>query len=230
MMSSATQSGTGPSPYRRQSRTGQSELVGLAAWGSDQFQKVCPTTKTKGLRGPRDVDLVVMVSAISGQGLLGSPALREPVKHGTPAAELISMAEFFQIDQRRGRVHFGRRAPTTSWLSNALQELDQVDEEAAEEGLPLSNQLCKRNAKNILKNLTLRKTPAPTVYPTENGAIAILFQHRETRTAVLILCEPDGSGACFATSEGKKRRARYDDASDLPDEFVMSQLQLLPAV
>ncbi len=201
--------------------------MGLAASGSDQVQKAHSGAEARGFHKLYNLDLVATASAISGQGLLGSPPPREPAKRGAPAAHLNSVAEFFQIHSRGP---LSRRDATSDWLAGALEELDQVDEEAAEEGLPLSNQLCKRNARNILKKLAQGTTPAPTVYATDNGAIAILFQNRETQSGVLILCEPDGSGACFSTTAGKKRRARYDDASDLPDAFVTSQLEMLPFV
>lgn len=110
------------------------------------------------------------------------------------------------------------------WLAVALAELEQVDQEAAEEGFSLSNELSRGNARRILNKLARESSAAPTVYPTENGGIAILFQKRRTQAGVLILCEQDGSGACFSTIAGKKRRARYDDASDLPDAFVISEL------
>ena len=202
----------------------------LAASGSDQVQKAHSGAEARGFHRLYNLDLVATASAISGQGLLGSPPPREPAKRGAPAADLIFVAEFFQIHPSLSRGPLSRREPTSDWLADALEELDQVDEEAAEEGLPLSNQLCKRNARNILKQLAQGTTPAPTVYATDNGAIAILFQNRETQSGVLILCEPDGSGACFSTTAGKKRRARYDDASDLPDAFVTSQLEMLPFV
>ena len=113
------------------------------------------------------------------------------------------------------------------WFTDALEELEQVDREAAEEGLPPSSELAKRNARHILNVLAQIPSPAPSVYPTEQGGIAILFQNRRVQGGVLILCEQDGSGACFSTISRKKRRARYDDASDLPGAFVISELKKL---
>ena len=117
-----------------------------------------------------------------------------------------------------------RLCTTNVWLADALEELEQIDQEAAEEGFPLSNNLSRGNARHILDELTHEPCPGPTVYPTEDGEIAILFQMRRAQAGVLILCERDGGGVCFSTIAGKKRRARYDDASELPDAFVRSQL------
>lgn len=76
-----------------------------------------------------------------------------------------------------------------SWLTDALAELDQIDQEAAEDELPPSNELAKGNARRILIELANRTYPQPAVYPTEEGEIGILFQNRSAQAGILILID-----------------------------------------
>ena len=107
-----------------------------------------------------------------------------------------------------------------------LAELNDIDQEVAEEALPEIVSDTKDQARRIL--LALATQPiAPTVYPTEDGEIALYFKPLAAKSAVLILVGNDGQGACFSYINGKNRRARYDDASELPDGFVREQLRRL---
>jgi hypothetical protein len=111
------------------------------------------------------------------------------------------------------------------WLREALQELQEADHEAEQEGFRTSSITAKNNAKQILESLSRGPWPAPVVYPTADGEIAIFFKAAGAEAAVLILCDSDGGGACFASIFGENRRARYSDAGYLPDEFVKRQLR-----
>lgn len=115
------------------------------------------------------------------------------------------------------------------WLDAALEELQQCDEEANEEGYPAPSIAAKQNAKRILQEIAGMEliVPPPAVYPTADREIAMLFRRATARAAVLITCDADGGGACFSIIAGKNRRARYDDAGDLPGAFVLSELQRL---
>lgn len=108
-------------------------------------------------------------------------------------------------------------------LDTALAELSEIDEEVAEEHLPEIHPGTKENARRIISALA-NESVAPTVYPTEDGEIALYFKSPVAKSAVLILVGNDGQGACFSYINGKNRRARYDDASELPDIFVRAQL------
>ena len=112
------------------------------------------------------------------------------------------------------------------WLDTALVELNDVDQEAARESLPEIFSSTKDQARRILSALATQSI-APTVYPTEDGEIALYFKPLAAKSAVLILVGNDGQGACFSYVNGKNRRARYDDASELPDGFVREQLRRL---
>jgi hypothetical protein len=114
---------------------------------------------------------------------------------------------------------------SSSWSRNALSELENVDSEATEEGIAPPTQVAKENARRIISSLEYMGLPEPSVYPTERQEVAIYFKCRVS--GVLIHCGSKGEGVCFATIAGKNRRARYDDARDLPDEFVREQLRQL---
>ena len=115
----------------------------------------------------------------------------------------------------------------SSWLHQARRELTEIDAEAAEEGFPNIRAEAKEEAHRIL--LALSGTPAVTaaVFPTMDGEVAIQFNSLRTSGAVVIEVGNEGGGACFASIGGRNRRARYSDASDLPDEFVRAQLLAL---
>ncbi len=68
---------------------------------------------------------------------------------------------------------------------------------------------------------------APTIYPTQDGEIAIHFKSPDSPGSVVILLDSHGHGECYAYSGGRRRHAHYDVASDLPDGFVIEQLSAL---
>ena len=121
-------------------------------------------------------------------------------------------------------------SPRSVWLRQALGELNGIDDDIGVEGLPQISEDVTQEARRILRELG--RTPiAPMVYSTEDGEIAIDFRSSTgTREAVLIELGDDGGGACFAFIDGKGRRARYSDSSDLPDEFARAQLSALAEV
>ena len=122
--------------------------------------------------------------------------------------------------------HLWVDSPGAWWLANAIGELAEIDDEVAEEALPELAADTKKHARRII--FTLTKQPiAPTVYPTTDGEIALYFKSPVAASSVLILVGNNGRAACFSYINGKNRRARYDDASDLPDEFVKAQIRAL---
>ena len=116
--------------------------------------------------------------------------------------------------------------PATTWLPSALEELEEIDREVLEDGLPTIKAETRGEAARILRKLD-GKTIQPTTYPTDDGEIVIHFQSLGVPAAVLIELSNDGQAACFSCVGGKNRRARYDDSSDVPDAFVMAQLEAL---
>ena len=107
-----------------------------------------------------------------------------------------------------------------------MAEFERIDDEVAEEALPELSDDTKVKARKIILSL-MTQPLAPTVYPTMDGEVAIYFKSPVTTSSVLILVGNDGGAACFSSVNGKNRRARYDDSSELPDEFVTAQLRAL---
>ncbi len=116
--------------------------------------------------------------------------------------------------------------PHSVWIDAALTELNNIDDEVAEDALPEIHLDTKDKARKIIFALTTQPI-APTVYPTGDGEIALYFKSPIATSSVLILLGNDGQAACFSYVNGKNRRARYEDASELPDVFVMAQLRKL---
>ncbi len=113
----------------------------------------------------------------------------------------------------------------SSWLDEALRQVVDADVESDEEGFRRSSETAKGNARRVLAIIAAHGLPSPTVYPTAAGEIAIFFRHQARESGVLILCDSEGGGACFSTVAGKSKRARYGDATDMPDAFVLSEIE-----
>ena len=119
--------------------------------------------------------------------------------------------------------------PLTSdaaWLSDVLTELEKIDEEIAEEELPEIRSTTKKEARRIIEALTGHPV-APTVYPTQDGELAIHFKSLGSPNATVILLNNDAGADCYSHTKGRNRRAHYDDSSELPDDFVRAQLRTL---
>ena len=118
------------------------------------------------------------------------------------------------------------RSPEPSWLADALAELAEVDDEIAEDNLPEVGAATKAEAERILRALAER-APAPAVYPTQDAEIALHFKSPGRPGAVLVLLRDDGRADCHSYIACKSRRAHYGTSSDLPDAFVLDQLDRL---
>lgn len=129
------------------------------------------------------------------------------------------------IDNAQNR-NFLWRAVSATWYASALKELDELDAEAAEEGLPEIAPDIKKEGRRIIEKLKNQPLP-PIIYSTEEGGIVVQFKSPVKSSVVAIELDNSGEGACFCYINGKNRYARYQDCSELPDEFVKKQLQLL---
>lgn len=125
-------------------------------------------------------------------------------------------------DAARGtRAH----APRQPWLADALGELGECVDEAREEGYPEPTGNALALAEALLKRIAQRATPLPqpSVYPSADNEIVLFFCNGEVQAAVSIAIEAGGEGVCFSNIGGL-RRARYQDARELPDAFVAGEL------
>ena len=171
---------------------------------------------------------------VNQQARKSQPILRQSAfdcKYPTkPPWSLQSWSEPILTDRQGGH---GEAFPNTQegkpgreWIQAAMMELDCIDEEVAEEALPEIRSDTKATARKIIFAL-MDQPIAPTVYPTSDAEIALYFKSPATTSSVLLLVGNDGQAACFSYIHGKNRRARYEDASEIPDEFVRAQLRAL---
>lgn len=168
---------------------------------------------------------ITYVANLSGPGLLGAVSLTPEMKIPTASKPPVPGKVFPHLCATISSSSYAAVAGAQKgWLPDALDELDQIDHEAAEEGWPRGNNPSKGSAKRVIIELSRGMYQQPAIYPTEDGEIAILFQKQSAQAGVLILIDGAGGGACFSTIAGKRCRARYDDASDLPDAFVKGEL------
>ena len=117
-------------------------------------------------------------------------------------------------------------SPSTQWITDAIEELEHIDDEVEEDALPEIHADTRKHARRMI--LALENQPiAPTIYPTTDGEITLYFKSPGAASSVLILVGNDGQATCFSYINGKNRRARYDDAAALPDAFVKAQVRAL---
>ena len=110
-----------------------------------------------------------------------------------------------------------------SELREALRDLDAAEREALEDGFPVPSKFALENARRLLRAMYRISRRRFEVYPTPDGEIAI-DAPGGPRRSVLLLCDSDGGALCLVNVNGKHRRARYSDASSLPDGFVREAL------
>ena len=114
-----------------------------------------------------------------------------------------------------------------AWIDEALRELRLVGQEAREEGVTPPSSRAKRHARLIIERIGISDLPAPSVYPTEDGEIAIFFASSVPEAGVLILCDSKGAGACFSSIGGRNKRVHYSDASEMPGANEYEEFQKL---
>ncbi len=105
------------------------------------------------------------------------------------------------------------------WLKDALENVDQIDQEAEEEDYPPIGDVAKRNAKSVL--FTACQSPLePHVYASMDGEIGVYFKSPVVQAALLILLNNDGGAGVYWSVSGKSKRQHYDDASELPIDLL----------
>ena len=111
-------------------------------------------------------------------------------------------------------------------LAQALEELDQVVDEAQSEGYEIPSSIAIVNAEYIVKRIYDNLLHPFQVYPMPNGEVAIDVTN-DDGSSVLILCCSDGGTLCFVNINGKQRRAHYSNSDALPDGFMREALEEL---
>ena len=111
-------------------------------------------------------------------------------------------------------------------LANALRDLDELNDEAAEEGIAPPSESAIANADRLLRAIY---DILPRQYLVEllpEGIIAITVPGG-FRRSVMLLCESDSGALCSVNMNGEHRRKRYAHADQLPDRFLSEALSEL---
>ena len=111
-------------------------------------------------------------------------------------------------------------------LASALRDLDELNDEADEEGIEPPSESAIANANRLLRAIY---DILPRQYLVEllpEGVIAITVPGG-FRRSVMLLCESDSGALCSVNMSGKHRRKRYAHADQLPDRFLSEALSEL---
>ena len=107
-------------------------------------------------------------------------------------------------------------------LSDALTDLNDAREEAAEREFITPSDLVLKNAESLLRAMYDILPCRYEVYPMPDGEIAI-DTPTPFGTAVIATCELDGSVLCFVHTEQDKRYRQFPFA-ELPNDFLRQGL------
>lgn len=110
-----------------------------------------------------------------------------------------------------------------SELRDALEDLGEVRQEAADEGIPEPSNTAVDNAEQLLKGMFKISPRRFEVYPTPDAEVAI-YAPGGYKRSVLVFCESGGEVLCMVNMNGQHRRSRYDGAQKLPDGFIREAL------
>ena len=108
-------------------------------------------------------------------------------------------------------------------LVDAFHDLDQVAEEAGEEGFPEPSGVAVKNAADLLRQMFALSNRRYEIYPTPDGEVAIDAPDGHGQS-VLVLCSSSGGVLCLVNMKTGHRRARYTSAETLPDGFIREAL------
>ena len=111
-------------------------------------------------------------------------------------------------------------------LVDALRDLQEINDEADEEGMPPPSELAIANADRLIRAIY---DILPRQYLVEllpEGVIAITVPGG-FRRSVILLCESKGGALCSVNMNGEHRRKRYPHADQLPDRFLREALSEL---
>ena len=118
--------------------------------------------------------------------------------------------------------------PTATDLEDALQELAEVPDYAAEDDLDIPSEIASANAERLLKAMYAISPRRYGVYPVSGARIAIDVRGSNDR-GMVVTCDSDGGALCLVSIDGERRRARYSTARQLPDGFILEALADLDA-
>ena len=111
-------------------------------------------------------------------------------------------------------------------LAEALRDLNEINDEAEEEGIAPPSELAIANADRLIRATydILPRQYLVELLPEEVIAITIPGGFRRS---VMLFCEPDGSALCSVNMNGKHRDREYLHTDQLPDTFLIEALSEL---
>lgn len=113
-----------------------------------------------------------------------------------------------------------------TWLDRALDQLDQINEEAAEEGYPPINDAAKNVTRDLLHSMH-HSSMEPAVYPSIDGEATIYFKSPTSASAIMFMVNNACEIGFYSSIEGENSSKRYKDPSELSDEFIRDQVRML---
>ena len=118
----------------------------------------------------------------------------------------------------------GNVGVVAGWLPEALKELDGIDEEIEEDGLPPVDDEARSAARRALRALA-HQPLAPNVYPTPDGEISLSFKAPRTQAVVHVLFGNRGETGWLCAMPGLNAYGRYSNPAALPVDFLLSCLE-----
>ena len=108
-------------------------------------------------------------------------------------------------------------------LSAALSDLQEVNEEAQEEGFPVPSPIAFDNAERCLREMYEISSRRYEVYPTHDGEI-VIDAPSGFGTSVVLMCDSAGGALCLANLKDGQRYRQYTSAHALPNDFLRDSL------
>ena len=113
-------------------------------------------------------------------------------------------------------------------LAEALSELEELDDYAAEEDLPPPSPIAKNIARDILNQLTSILPRYYAVSPWEDGDIVVFSAGAGSRASVF--CRANGGASLYVTLPNKRGyENHYDQAQDLSVDSIIEAMKKIPA-
>ncbi len=114
-------------------------------------------------------------------------------------------------------------ARTSPWITEALKEVEEIDQAVEEDNLPAIEPKTKTNVRSLLRAIARKGVATvPIVYPTEWSEVAVYFHSKLAACAIRIKVGNDGRGSfVYVPERYEDRCAHYCDATVLPDHIVL---------
>jgi hypothetical protein len=126
------------------------------------------------------------------------------------------------------RISFSRDgAPRHKTTEELLAAIDEAIGDAIEEGDPRPSDEVIEAARALAREIALLPVDPPMVHSNREGGLEFDFRGRGTKSGVLLICEPDGSGACIWEIDGIGGSQRCDLAQQLLSKGAMPLIELL---